>query len=256
MTGGHLGFKKTAAAVQARAYWPTWSFYLASYLKRCVECARYHRGSLRRQAAMQMPQAGEPWEKIFVDITGPHPKSSRQNQYILTLVDHFSKWAEAIPIPNHTASTVAKVLIVHVFSRFGTPLQLLTDRGPEFESELFTHLMKWLEIEKLRTTAYRPSTNGTVERFHRSLNSMLGKVVSESQRDWDDRLPFVMAAYRAAVHSSLFLGRENRLPIDLLMGLPSNEAFAGLTVDDYVQRQQEMAEQSFTLVRQQLHSSS
>jgi transposase InsO family protein len=112
---------------------------------------------------------------------------------MLTLVDHFSKWAEAIPLANHTAPVVARALMVHVFSRFGTPLQLLTDRGPEFESELFTQLMKCMEIDKLRTTAYKPSTNGTVERFHRTLNSMLGKVVNDSQRDWDDRLPFVLA---------------------------------------------------------------
>jgi transposase InsO family protein len=105
--------------------------------------------------------------------------------------------------------------------------QLLTDRGPEFESELFTQFMRWMEIDKLRTTAYKPSTNGVVERFHRTLNSMLGKVVSESQRDWDERLPLVMAAYRASPHSStglspnrLFLGRENRMPLDLIMGLP------------------------------------
>ena len=67
-----------------------------------------------------------------------------------------------------------------MFSRFGTPLQLLSDRGSEFESELFTQLMDWLGVDKLRTTVFKPSTNGIVERFHRTLNSMLGKIVSES----------------------------------------------------------------------------
>ena len=170
---------------------------------------------------------GEPWERISIDITGPHPRSSRHNQYILTCVDHFSKWAEAIPLRNHTASTVARALMTHIISRFGCPKQLLSDRGSEFESELFTELMKWLEIDKLRTTAYQPSTNGAVERFHRTLNSMLGKVVDESQRDWDDRLPAVLAAYRASPHEStgftpnrLFLGREVRMPLDVMLDLP------------------------------------
>ena len=67
---------------------------------------------------------------------------------------------------------------MHVFSKFGAPLQLLTDRGSEFESELFRELMRWMEIDKLRATAYRPSCNGVVERFHRTLNSMLGKAVT------------------------------------------------------------------------------
>ena len=258
---GHQGYKKTAAALQARVYWPTWATDLKTFLKQCSNCARYHRGTLRRQAEMQIPLSGEPWEKISVDITGPHPKSARGNQFILTIVDHFSKWAEAIPIRNHTAPTVARALVVRVFSRYGMPVQLLTDRGPEFESDLFKHLLDWLEIDKLRTTAYKPSTNGVVERFHRTLNTMMGKVVSESQRDWDERLPFVMSAYRASPHSStgfspnrLFLGHENRMPVDWVMGLPSDERPAGFTIDDYVRQQQERAEESYELVRLHLRT--
>jgi len=182
MTGGHLGLKKTSAVVQSRAYWPNWSSDVSAFMKRCQQCARYHRGTLPRQAQMQTPLVGEPWEKILIDITGPHPKSARQNQFILIyVVDQFSKWAEAIPIRNHTAPVVARSLMIHVFSRYGVPFQLLSDRGPEFESELFTQLMKSLEIDMLRTTAYKPSTNGVVERFHRTLNSMLGKVVSDRE---------------------------------------------------------------------------
>ena len=117
-------------------------------------------------------------------------------------MDHFSQWAEAIPLRNHTAPTVVPALMTHVFSKFEAPQQLLTDRGSEFESELFPELMKWIEIDKLRTTAFDPSCNGVVERFHRMLNLMLGKVVSESQRDWDERSPLVLAAYQATPHES------------------------------------------------------
>ena len=131
-----------------------------------------------------------------------------------------------MPIPNHTAATVAKALMVHVFSRYGLPAEVLSDRGSEFESELFSQLMKWLEVDKLRTTAYKPSTNGVVERFHRTLNTILGKLVAVNQRDWDERLPYALLAYRATTHSStgftpnkLFLGRENRLPVDLVLSL-------------------------------------
>jgi len=254
-----MGLKKTAAAVQSRAYWPTWSSDLASFVKSCSQCARYHRGTLPRRAELQTPQVGEPWERISVDITRPHPKSTRQNQYILTVIDHFSKWAEAIPIRNHTAPVVARALMVHIFSRFGVPLQLLSDRGPEFESELFCQLMKWLEIDKIRSSPYKASTNGCVERLHRTMNSMLGKVVSESQRDWDERLPLVMAAYRASPHSStgftpnhLFLGRENRMPLDLAMGLPQEESNGGTNINDFLSRQQEMAEDAYNLARNHL----
>ena len=183
MTGGHLARKKTAASIQARAYWPTWSTDLDNFLRQCLSCAQYHRGPAPKKAYLRTPVVGEPWFRVSIDITGPHPRSSNSNIYILTLVDHFTKWAKAIPLRNHTAPTVARALITHVFSRFGAPRQLLSDRAPEFESELFTELMKWLEIQKLRTTAYHPACNGVVERFHRTLNSMLGKMVNDSQRD-------------------------------------------------------------------------
>jgi transposase InsO family protein len=262
MTGGHLGERKTALAVQSRAYWPTWKSDLRSFLRTCEPCARYHRGTIPHRAPLQTALVGEPWERVSVDITGPHPRSSKSKQYIMTLVDHFSKWAEAIPLSNHTAPTVARALMTHVFTRFGAPKQLLTDRGPEFESELFAELMKWMEIDKIRTSPYKASTNGVVERFHRTLNSMLGKIVNETQRDWDDRLPAVMAAYRASPHTStgfspnrLFLGRETRMPLDLVMGVPTEDNGEPRSTDEIIQRMKEAAEASYELAREQLRVS-
>jgi len=259
MTTCHMSRQKTAVAIQSRVYWPSWSSDLGMFIKRCVPCARYRRGSAPKQAMMRTPKVGEPWERVSVDITGPHPKSSRGNVYILTLVDHFSKWAEAIPLPNHTAPVVARALMNQVFVRFGVPRQLLSDRGPEFESVLFGELMKWLQIDKLRTTAYKPSTNGVVERFHRTLNSMLAKVVSESQRDWDERVPFVLAAYRSSPHDStgyspnlLFLGHDTRMPIDLLMGLPADQKDPGHTTEDFIVEMQQRAESAYHVARERL----
>jgi hypothetical protein len=258
MTGGHLGKSKMKVSVQKRAFWPTWSSDVDLHIKTCEVCAKYHRGSAPHQVSLQTPLVGEPWERVSIDITGPHPKSSFGKQYILTLVDHFSKWAEAIPIANHTAQTVAKALMTNIFTKFGAPLQLLSDRGPEFESDLFSELMRIMEIDKLRTSAYKPSTNGTVERFHRTLNSMLGKVVSESQRDWDQKLPFVLAAYRASVHSStgyspnsLFLGREVRMPVDLVLGVPGQEK-AEQKYDQYLRELCDKVESSYESARKHL----
>ena len=96
-------------------------------------------------------------------------------------------------------------------------------------------------IDKVRTTAYKPSTNRAVERFHRSLNSMLGKLVSDSQRDWVERLPYVMAAYRASRHEAtgfssylLVFGRDVRAPIDLIFSSPGDSA--PINREDFVER--------------------
>ena len=110
VTGGHLGCRRTAAAIQ-----PSWSSDLDMYLKRCEPCAQYHCGIVPRRKHLNPFSVREPWERVSVDITGPYRRLSRQNQYILTCVDHFSKWAEAIPLRSHTASTVARALMVHIF---------------------------------------------------------------------------------------------------------------------------------------------
>jgi len=122
--------------------------------------------------------------------------------------------------------------------------------------------MRWMEIDKLRTTSYHPSCNGVVERFHRTLNSMLGKAVNESQRDWDERLPLVLAAYRATPHEStgmtpnkLFLGHEVRMPIDLVMGLPPEESHEGMTAHDYLVKLHRDASEAYQLARKHLRAS-
>ena len=261
MTGGHMGRSKTEEQVRLRAYWPNWRTQVASELKKCVECAQYHRGKAPRQTPLQPFGAGEPFEVIAMDITGPHPRSSRGNEYIVTITDIFSKWCEAYPVRVHTAQVVAKILIDNFISRFGAPKRLLTDQGSEFESHLFQELCRRMEIEKIRTTPYKPSTNGCVERFHKTLNAMLGKIVQNNQRDWDDRLQSVMAAYRAAKHSStgfspnqLIFGRENRAPIDLVLGEVSEDKQHYDSYDEYVLQFQNRLRESYALAREHLEA--
>src|SRR5206468_2916603 len=150
-----------------------------------------------------------------------------------TAIDAFTKFPEAVPLRNKEATTVARALFDVVISRYGIPLQLLSDRGTEFENGLLLELCRLLGMDKIRTIAYKPSTNGAIERFHRTLNAMLAKVINESQRDWDSKLPAVMAAYRAASHEAtgfspdfLMFGRENRAPLDIIYGGPPREVKA------------------------------
>jgi transposase InsO family protein len=258
-TGGHMGERRTLEQVRRRAYWAGWAADTKRMLRSCPACCSYKRGSPPRQGQLQQMNTGMPWERVGVDITGPHPKSKNGFVYILTLIDYFSKWAEAFPIRNQEARTVAKVLVDRVFSHFGSPVQILTDRGTNFESELFSELCRCLQIDHIRTTAYKPSTNGMVERFHRTLNSILGKVVADNQRDWDQHLPYAVAAYRATIHEStgyspnfLFLGREVRAPLDIVMGLPAAELHSSTSIDFYVDQQLQVMREAYRTVRDRL----
>jgi len=130
------------------------------------------------------------------------------------------------------------------------PLQLLTDRGPEFEGELFTELCKWMEIDKIRTTAYRAATNGMVERFYRTLDAILGKIISKNKRNWCEKVPIAAAAYRASVHEAtgyspnrLMFGCETRALLHIVVGIQPGEQRSYESMDQFVaERQQIMRE--------------
>ena len=217
LTGGHMGRKRTQLQLQRRTYWPGWTSDVARFIRMCSPCAQYHRGGPPRISTLKPFPAGDTWELVSIDITGPHPRSRHGNHYLLTVMDHFSKWLDALPIPNHTAATVARVLFTKVIVYMGLPLQLLSDQGPEFESQLFQELCRCLGINKIRTTPYKASTNGMVERYHRNLNTILAKLIDDNQRDWCEKAPIAAPAYRASVHDAtgyssnfLMLGREVR----------------------------------------------
>ena len=74
-------------------------------------------------------------------------------------MDSFTKWTEAFLLRNKEAETVAKVLVEQVFTRFGTPLSVLSDQGKEVDGRIMNEICRLFGIEKLRTSPYKPSTN-------------------------------------------------------------------------------------------------
>ena len=159
---------------------------------------------------------------------------------------------------NQEAPTVARILMDRVICQHGCPSQILTDQGPNFESNLFQELCRLMCVDKIRTTPYKRSTNGDIERFHGTMHSMLAKLVSENQRDWDKKLPAVAFAYRASVQEAtrftpyfLMYGREARIPADLAYGPPPDEPRSTDPVE-FVDEQRTTLHQAFHLVRQNL----
>jgi len=151
--------------------------------------------------------------------------------------------------------------VEQLFTRFGVPKRILTDLGAEFQGQLFTEMRKRFDVDQVRTTAYEPRTNGQVERFHRTLNSMLGKSVQQNQRDWHDRQPYVVAAYRASRHeltkftpNMLVFGRENRAPADLVLSSVQGESEQYDSIDDYVFELQSKLRAAHQLARSHLRT--
>ena len=134
----------------------------------CIQCQRanVHRHTFAPLSQFQAPSAR--FDHVHIDLVGPLPSSDGCN-YILTCIDRFTRWPEAIPLPNITAETVARAFVTRWVASFGVPSTITTDRGSQFESALFLALTNLLGTKRVRTTAYHPIANGLVERFHRQL---------------------------------------------------------------------------------------
>ena len=258
LIGGHLGLKKTLHQVQRRAYFHGWRNSTKRVCRQCITCQQYHRGKLKHQGEMQNMLVGNTFERLGIDLCGPFPTSHDGKNYILTCTDHFSKWCTASALPDKKATTVADTLIRDVFCIYGTPFEILSDQGPEFDNKLLQTLCEKLHISKIRTSAYQPSTNGTAERIHRTLNSMMGRIIDEDHSRWTEHLPYIMAAYRSAVHNAtgyspnfLMFGRELYTPLDVIIKTPLDTQISS---DEYVDRQQHLLHNAYWIVRDHLNA--
>ncbi|XP_076660385.1 uncharacterized protein LOC143363724 [Halictus rubicundus] len=223
--GGHFGVRKTLAKIRQRFFWPDHRRDVEEWCRRCDSCVAKKGPRERGKGSLKIYNVGAPFERIALDIVGPLPKSMTGNRYALVVVDYFSKWPEVIPLPNQKATTIAKTLLTDVISRHGVRLELHSDQGRNFESSVFKELMRLLGIRKTRTTPLHPQSDGLVERMIRTLLQYLTQFVSEHQKDWDEWIPTFLLAYRTSQHevtrntpAMVLMGRELRLPLDLLRG--------------------------------------
>ena len=227
-TAGHLGITKTLNKIRQSYYWPGLQSDVKSYVSGCDICSRRKAPLKSKRAPMQPVQVGFPLERIATDILGEFPETENGNRYILVVSDYFTKWTEAFPLRNMEAHTVAKLITNEVICRFGCPVAVHSDQGRQYESVLFTEVCRLLEIRKTRTTPYHPQSDGMVERFNKTLATMLSAYVNENHRDWDESIPYVMMAYRSSQHETtgftpnmLMLGREVTTPLDIMYEMPS-----------------------------------
>ena len=144
------------------------------------------------------------------------------------ITDHFSRWQDAIPLPEATAPVVATALDEKIFCYLGLPEQLHSDQGAQFESQLMVELCQLWRVDKIKTTPYHPQSNGSVERNNRGLGESLRALLLDcGQDEWDLCLPHLLRTLRGTPHSTtgetanfMMYGRELRLPDTLLYDPP------------------------------------
>jgi len=162
--------------------------YIQDYCRQCDRCFARKPKRQKNKAPLGSYLVGEPMQRIAIDILGPLPLTKSGNRFILVITDMFTEWTEAIVIPNQDSQTVTKVFVENVVCKFGTPLQLHSDQGRNFESDIFKQMFIYLGIDNTRITSFRPQSNGCVERFNRTLSAMLTMYCEKKQDTWDEFL--------------------------------------------------------------------
>ena len=255
-TSGHFYYWKTLNKVKKHFTWGGLNKDVQVYCQACHVCATRKTAGRNRKAEMRRYDVGFPMEEIAIDLMGPFPESESGNKYVLVVVDSFSKWMEAYPIPNIEAKTVAERLVLEFISRFGVPLQIKSDRGRQFDCELFKEMCILLDVEHRMSTPFHPQGNSRVERMVKVVGNLIS-TFCRTYREWDRNLPLLTLAYRSTVHdvtgftpNFIMTGREMSLPLDIMMGaLPTSDR---KNVPEYVQSLQVRMETCFQDVRESL----
>ena len=232
LEGGHFGFWKTLGKIKQYYFWPGMTSDTKVWCKTCYICCKVKGPGRSYPAPLQQSQVGGPFQRIGMDILGPFPQTKRGNRVVLVLADYFTKWPEAIALPNQDAQTIASALVEKFISIHGVPNEVHTDQGRNFESKLMEEVNGLLGARRTRTTPLHPQSGGLVERLNRTLTKYLAMFVAENQDDWDTKLPLFLLAYRSAPQETtglspaqLVFGRDLNLPNSLVRHPPHRTDF-------------------------------
>ena len=168
----HAGGNALLRDLGRRYVWHGMASDVKAFARSCLACQRSNvtRHTWAPLAPLEMPDGLFP--ALHLDLVGPLPESEGQS-YLLTVIDRYSRWLEAIPLSDISAKSCARALVRHWVARFGTPDTIVTDRGRQFTSDLWRELSQSLGITRKLTTSYHPQSNGMIERQHRTLKDRL-----------------------------------------------------------------------------------
>jgi transposase InsO family protein len=256
--GGHVGFVRTYAKLAQRYFWRGMYSDVAEWVLRCPTCLAR---KLQQQRGVPVLGFGHesishPFEFVGVDVVGPFPPTERGNRYVVVFTDYLTRWVEAFAVVEHTAESVAELLINEVVARHGAPRVLLSDNGPEFRSKLLAAVTTMVGVGRRFSSPYHPQCNGLTERANGSVVALLSVLAEGQHREWDRLLPKVLLSHRASVNSTLgvspfrlLYGREPVLPFEtaLRRGAPQLPP-RWRSAAEYVQRLEEQLSEAHMVV--------
>ncbi|XP_062541036.1 uncharacterized protein K02A2.6-like [Armigeres subalbatus] len=203
---GHPGMTIMKQRLRAKVWWPKLDLQVERYVKSCRGCMLVAAPSAPEPMKRRELPSG-PWQHVAIDFLGPLPSS----HYLFVIVDYFSRYVEVeIMTKIDTCETIKR--LNSIFARFGLPLSITADNGPQFASEEFRHFCTANNIKLISTTPYWPQQNGEVERQNRSLLKRL-TISQATNTDWVEELHKYLLMYRSSPHST-----TKKTPSEMLFG--------------------------------------
>ena len=192
--GAHLGVERVYTALSLKYFWPKMHQSIENYIRSCDRCQRIKTVRNKKPPLNPLPVSTtfERWHIDFLKLS----KTKDGYQYVLLLVDSFSKWTEAFAMKTQEASEVAQILFREIIARYGAMRVLVSDKGQNFMSKLVQALCEMMNITKHSTSSYHPQTNGLVERTNSTIIQSLRAYCDKDQKNWPGKLPGILMALR------------------------------------------------------------
>jgi len=202
-TAAHLGIDKTYHRLSELYHWPGMRRDTLLYVSSCKVCAA-HKADNKLPAGIMgvTKKVCYPFQMLAIDFLGPLPRSSSGNQYLLVVVDVFSKNVFLKPFSRATSQKVVKYLEEDIFLLFGIPQTLVCDNGSQFVSKQFSALAAKYNVRNIFFNARYHPQNNPAERVNRVVVTAISSFLHENHRAWDQELPKIAQALRLAKHEA------------------------------------------------------
>lgn len=217
--GGHKGSYRMLHQLRSRFFWPGMHVQVKIYTASCKSCTRVKGRPLDLGKPRAPPPIVARMQRLSIDIVGPKSVTARGNKYILTMLDDYSNYLEAVALSDTKTTTIAWHFVDRIISRFGVPKEVRSDRGVQFTSKMFKEVCLLLKVKQIFTAPYHPQGNGKIERAHRSAHEFLVHFCCNGQSDWDIMLPFAVMAHNSSPNrrngqtpAALMLARDIVMP--------------------------------------------
>lgn len=199
----HGGIGKTIELIRRHCYWPRMATDVKEYVRNCEVCKTTKATNQNLRPEMgKMAVSERPFQRLYVDLLGPYPRSKKGFIGLLIVLDHFSKYHWLCPLRKFTTNVINDYLEKQIFHHYGVPELLISDNGSQFKSNDFNAFLTQYGIRHVYTALYSPQSNAS-ERVNRSIIAAIRAYLKKDHRDWDENLSSISCALRNSKHSTI-----------------------------------------------------